>query len=101
MKNLEQLSVTRNELRHLPNNIGQLESLEFLNVNHNKLQDLPVSLAQLTNLVELDVANNAGTLVIPNMSECSRLERIYVDSFTMIDDSYNPRGNRVEIIVVR
>jgi hypothetical protein len=51
--------------------------------------------------VELNVAKNSGTLVIPDMSECSRLERIYVDEFTMMDSSYNTRGNRVEIIVVR
>jgi hypothetical protein len=51
--------------------------------------------------VELNVAKNSGTLVILDMSKCSRLERIYVDEFTMMDSSYNPRGNRVEIIVVR
>lgn len=68
---------------------------------NGQLQDLPVSVAQLTRLVELNVAKNSGTLVILDMSECSRLERIYVDEFTMMDSSYNPRGNRVEIIVVR
>ncbi len=98
LKNLEYLSVTHNALRHLPNNIGQLESLEFFYIGTNLLQELPVGLAQLTELVELNVANSGGILVVPNLSNCQRLERLYIDKTTMFDVTFNPRTiSRLEI----
>ena len=101
LKNLEYLSVTHNALRHLPNNIGQLESLEFFYIGTNLLQELPVGLAQLTELVELNVAGSGGMLVVPNLSDCRRLERLYIDSTTLFDVSFNPRSiPRLEIYMI-
>ena len=101
LKELEYLSVTHNALHHLPNDIGKLESLEFFYIGTNLLQELPVGLAQLTNLVELNVAGSGGLLVVPNMRDCRRLERLYIDSTTLFDASFNPRTiSRLEIYMV-
>ena len=101
LKNLEYLSVTHNALHHLPNDIGKLESLEFFYIGTNLLQELPVGLAQLTNLVELNVAGSGGLLVVPNLRNCQRLERLYIDSTTLFDASFNPRTiSRLEIYMV-
>ena len=81
--------------------VGKLESLEFFYIGTNLLQELPVGLAQLTNLVELNVAGSGGLLVIPNMRDCRRLERLYIDSTTLFDASFNPRTiSRLEIYMV-
>jgi hypothetical protein len=59
-------------------------------------------LAQLTELVELNVAGSGGMLVIPDLSNCRRLERLYIDSTTLIDASFNPRTiPHLEVYMVR
>ncbi len=101
LKNLEYLSLTHNALHHLPTDIGDLESLEFFYIGTNLLQELPLSIAQLTNLIELNVANSGGLLVIPDLRNCQSLERLYIDSTTLFDVSFNPRViSRLEIYMV-
>ena len=55
---LKKLDVYNNQLRELPDTIGQLEALKELNVSGNQLTELPGTISQLELLETLYVHNN-------------------------------------------
>ena len=108
LKNLKDLELDNNEIVVLPETICDLENLETLSVTNNKLthlpnhlQELPASMAELESLVELNVAGSGQMIVVPNMENCRRLEKIYIDRTIMFDGSYDPfRIPRLQVIVL-
>jgi len=58
LKNLQQLSLSFNNITELPQSIGDLVHLRLLKLTSNKLQTLPSSLRQLTKLRSLMVEKN-------------------------------------------
>lgn len=56
--NLRILDLHNNELKVLPDEIGNLERLQILNLENNRLKKLPDSIGNLRNLQTLDVKKN-------------------------------------------
>ncbi|KAM4607386.1 leucine-rich repeat-containing protein 18 [Polymixia lowei] len=61
LTNVDELDLSRNLIRKLPNNIGSLMSLCWLDLHSNKLEALPESIGQLMGLTYLNVSNNCLT----------------------------------------
>ncbi|WP_420920192.1 leucine-rich repeat domain-containing protein, partial [Leptospira santarosai] len=47
-----------NQLKTLPNEIGQLENLQYLNLENNQLKTLPNEIGRLQNLKVLNLGGN-------------------------------------------
>lgn len=56
--NLERLSLSDNQLKELPAEIGQLVNLERLSLSGNQLTSLPAEIGQLRKLKELSLFSN-------------------------------------------
>ena len=55
---LEELILSENELRYLPDTIGSLAGLSILKLQNNQIDVLTPSLAECISLAEIDVSNN-------------------------------------------
>lgn len=58
MTHLNKLDLSGNQIKGLPENIGNLTNLKHLNLSHNQIATLPPSLGHLKNLRHLDLRNN-------------------------------------------
>ena len=58
LKELEELRLNRNQLKSLPNTIGDLKKLKKLNLSWNKLESLPNAIRNLKELEELIISKN-------------------------------------------
>lgn len=58
LKNLKSLYLNRNNLKQLPDAIGELQQLEILNLNNNQLDSLSPELGKLKNLESLSLIYN-------------------------------------------
>jgi hypothetical protein len=63
LKKLQELDLSFNKLKNLPNCITELGALKFLKVTNNKLVDLPSGISSLRCLESLDLSNNRLTSV--------------------------------------
>lgn len=61
LKKLEELDLSFNKLKNLPNAIAELGALRSLKVASNKLVDLPSGISSLTSLEDLDLSHNRLT----------------------------------------
>lgn len=61
LSSLLQLSLTKNKLQSLPEEVGSLQQLRLLDVSHNYLLSLPATLFQLPALQTLLLAHNSLT----------------------------------------
>ncbi|KAH9298102.1 hypothetical protein KI387_029784, partial [Taxus chinensis] len=61
LKKLEELDLSFNKLKTLPNNIADLMALKSLKVASNKLVELPLGISSLLKLTTVDVSNNRLT----------------------------------------
>ena len=61
LKKLQELDLSFNKLKNLPNCITELGALKFLKVTNNKLVDLPSGISSLRCLESLDLSNNRLT----------------------------------------
>lgn len=77
---LEQLFVSKNQLETLPAEIGQLSSLTLLTLNRNQLQTLPPAIGQLTRLEYLSVCRNPRMTTVPReIGWLGSLQHLYLD----------------------
>lgn len=60
---LVELRIAGNQIRELPNSIGDLVNLEVMDAKRNKLISLPVEFGCLTKLLKLDLEENQLTKV--------------------------------------
>ncbi len=58
LRSLQQLDLSENRLSHIPNSIGSLPNLTELFLDNNELCAVPSSIGTLTNLTCLDLSNN-------------------------------------------
>ena len=58
LRPLKQITIQRNQIKHLPAEMGYCVSLERLICSNNKLSRLPESVARLPYLLSLDVSDN-------------------------------------------
>ena len=61
LRKLEELDLSFNKLKNLPNCIIELSALKFLKVTNNKLVDVPPGISSLRCLESLDLSNNRLT----------------------------------------
>eukprot|EP00948_MAST-09A_sp_MAST-9A-sp1_P003474 g3474.t1 len=80
LKNLQVLSLSNNNLDHLPENIGDLVHLKELNLLKNKLVDLPDSICNLKDLVILEISNNRLRNLPERIGNLQKLPRLTVES---------------------
>lgn len=70
LRNLEFLSLTRNELVALPAEMGELEDLQCLYLSHNRLAWLPLEMEQLSPTAYISIFANpmplSGSLLTAN-----------------------------------
>lgn len=91
LSSLTKLSLSNNEIRRIPDEIGNLSVLSELRLAHNKLSSLPSpqALAKLSALKILDIGHNRITS-LDNLSACSRV-------LTSINVKNNPCSQREDI----
>lgn len=78
---LQELNVSNNELKNIPNAISYLTKLEVLDCSYNQLKGLPQSFDCLRNLNSLDLRGNTSLPALPSvLTKLPRLENLYVDS---------------------
>jgi|GEM_PF-1433865 len=75
---LQQLFLSGNQLETLPETVGKLQYLEHLSIATNKLTALPASLKQLKRLKILVLYENKLTLLSDELGSLSRLEELYL-----------------------
>ncbi|TPP66505.1 Leucine-rich repeat protein SHOC-2, partial [Fasciola gigantica] len=65
---LSTLNLQHNELRFLPDSVGELTQLERIGLRYNHLESIPATLARCSNLLELNIeGNNVWQLPSLNM----------------------------------
>nr|XP_020498571.1 leucine-rich repeat-containing protein 18 [Labrus bergylta]XP_029134988.1 leucine-rich repeat-containing protein 18 [Labrus bergylta] len=61
LTNVDELDLSRNMIRKLPDNIGSFSSLRWLDLHSNKLESVPESIGNLAGLTHLNISNNCLT----------------------------------------
>ncbi len=77
LKKLKKLDFGINKIKVIPLGID-LPSLEFLNLGHNKLTNIPEDM-QLPNLKKLDLSSNEGIKKLPNNINLEKIEEIKIN----------------------
>jgi len=72
------LNLQENDLKSLPESIGQLTNLKEMWLLGNSLTDLPESFGQLTKLTKLDLRNNKFTIIPESIGELKNLTKLYL-----------------------
>ena len=80
--NVKDLLLTNNEIKTIPDCVGNLASLQSLHISRNRLETLPATVGQLRNLKGLYCAHNKLTTLPDTLSELS-------DSLERVDVSHN------------
>ncbi|KAG2450597.1 hypothetical protein HYH02_004437 [Chlamydomonas schloesseri] len=75
---MDRLSLQRNQLTEVPEEISQMTKLEHLWLYGNKLTKLPEGLGQLKKLSKLWVNNNQLTSLPESLGGCELLEELYL-----------------------
>jgi Leucine-rich repeat (LRR) protein len=82
---LQVLNISSNQLKLLPDSIGQLEKLCVLNIASNQLKALPDSIGNLKRLQCLNVHDNKHLKVLPaSLARAASLREITLDSMRFI-----------------
>jgi len=86
LKNLRRLLADRNKIATLPKEIGDLESLEELVLNRNELTELPKEIGKLKNLHRIDLWSNHIQDLPYTMRELPKLKEVDLRVIVMSDD---------------
>lgn len=75
------LNISSNQLKLLPDSVGQLEKLRILNTSSNHLKALPDSIGNLKCLQHLDLRDNKQLKVLPaSLARATGLKDLALDS---------------------
>ncbi|KAF7321179.1 Adenylate cyclase [Mycena chlorophos] len=81
---LRKLKLDCNEIRVIPESLGELRWLEFLSCADNALVELPASIGRLQKLEVLDVHNNSLRELPVGLWNCASLTRLNVTSNLLV-----------------
>ena len=76
LANLENLDLSGNQLRSLPQSFAKLTKLRGLKLRHNRLSSVPQLIGRLANLRWLDLASNALTSLPESLGQLRNLEAL-------------------------
>ncbi|WP_347070152.1 leucine-rich repeat domain-containing protein [Flavobacterium sp. WV_118_3] len=79
-KNLRQLYLDNNQLTSLPDAIGDLPQLDLLTLRNNQLTSLPDTIGNLSTLTYIDLKNNQLTSLPDAIGKLTRLTNIDLES---------------------
>jgi hypothetical protein len=74
------LSLSKQELFHIPNEIGLLKNLKRLYLHDNKLKNIPTQIGLLTNLKNLDCSNNKIEIIPTEIGQLINLKNLQLYS---------------------
>lgn len=83
--NLRHLNLSRNNLDHLPDDIGRLVALETLLVDRNRLKTFPANMHSMRNCHKIDASHNqlieVGTLLdrLPSLEDLNLAQNPHLD----------------------
>ncbi|HMQ86859.1 MAG TPA: hypothetical protein PKB07_04715 [Flavilitoribacter sp.] len=78
LPDLKILLLGGNQLKELPDEIGQLAALSVLDISGNNLENLPKTVSRLTNLEYLNAALNAMTRLPDSIDQLTNLKTLYL-----------------------
>lgn len=78
--NLEELDLSRNHLKQLPEEIGELKKLKELVLFKNNLTSLPASIGSCSNLERLVLSSNRIKVLPETIGKLSRLKELSIKS---------------------
>ncbi|NXA43746.1 MFHA1 protein, partial [Eudromia elegans] len=82
---LEELDLSFNRLRHLPEGLGRLRHLRALDVDHNLLPAFPAPLLELSALEELDCSGNRQLGTLPEgIAALRRLKTLWLSGTGLV-----------------
>lgn len=90
-KSIEHLFLNNNNLKYLPDTIGEYFQLRILDISNNMVETLPESACQLKNLQILYMHNNLLTYIpdffahLINLQFCSLSNNPFVPPFNKLD----------------
>src|SRR5882762_3178191 len=70
---IEILSLFKNEIEELPEEIERLKNLIFLNLGHNRLKSLPKTIGKLKQIHTLDLGHNSLTHLPESIGELNEM----------------------------
>lgn len=79
LDNLTDLNLSHNQLEHITPFISHLKSLQTLQLGHNQLQELTVSIESLCNLTLLDLSYNPISILPAEITQLPFLRRLRLD----------------------
>lgn len=79
LKNLKLLSAQYNDIDTLPNSIVELENLEQLILNQNKLKYLPDDIGKMKKLEILQLKFNEIKMLPSSIGDCEQMQFIYLN----------------------
>jgi len=74
------VSLEFNQLKALPQSIGQLKGLRTLKLHLNQINVLPFTMGQLSNLEELDVHHNSLKSIPESIGRLQKLEKLNISA---------------------
>lgn len=86
LKNVKRLIVDRNKLASIPKEIGQMESLQELILNRNELTEIPKEISGLKNLYLLDLWSNNISDLPQSMKDMPNLKEVDLRVIVISDD---------------
>ena len=98
LKNLRMLNLGQNRLKALPEQMGKLQALERLYLNGNDLSELPKAIGKLKNLKVLNLSSNSSLQELPNeLLKLSRFCEVNIEGTHLlrrINSYLDKTGNR-------
>ena len=78
--NLRELYLYGNQIKEIPPEIGQLGSLEWLGLNNNQIREIPAQIGRLRNLRELYLYGNQIKEIPSEIGQLGDLQKVYLQN---------------------
>ncbi|KAL4219600.1 E3 ubiquitin-protein ligase lrsam1 [Mactra antiquata] len=99
LHSLQVLNLENNRIHSLPDSIGNLKYVQTLNLKGNKLKVLPSNVCSMKSLRMLDIRDNRITALPKELCHVRALETLSLDGISMKYPAYNICCNGTEAIM--